>query len=46
MQLKRRLTIQMVFSQTDIAMKTFEVTHLIYSVSDNVTGRHDILQNC
>lgn len=27
-------------------MKTFEVTHLIYSVSDNVTSSHYILHNC
>lgn len=29
----------------DIEMKTFEVTHLIYSVSDNVTRSHYILHN-
>lgn len=29
----------------DIEMKTFEGTHLIYSVSDNVTSRHYILHN-
>lgn len=27
-------------------MKTFEATHLIYSVSDNVTSSHYILHNC
>lgn len=27
-------------------MTTFEVTHLIYSVSDNVTSSHYILHNC
>lgn len=26
-------------------MKTFEATHLIDSVSDNVTGSHYVLQN-
>lgn len=27
-------------------METFEVTHLIHSVSDNVTSCHYILHNC